>query len=130
MYAGFPPLVAIDWETTSEVDTVAFMLYRSESAGGPFSPLTERPLPARGDPLAGAAYRYEDREVAWGRRYFYRLAELDRSGAHELDPGLVDARAGAGWPFALATGALLSTLGELACRVWARERAPRAGGDG
>ncbi len=99
-----PALVVITWETASEVDAVGFFLLRGQSPEGPFTPLTGTPVPARGDPLVGASYRYEDREVVWGRTYFYQLEEVERGGGRNRYPEVVEARAGAGWVWALVGG--------------------------
>ena len=120
---GFPPRINITWETASEVDTAGFLLYRSGSLDGPFSLLTETPIPAQGDPLVGASYRYEDRDVVWGQRYFYQLEEVERSGARSRFPDVVEGRAGAGWPLSLASGALLAALGGALMASWRRSEA-------
>ena len=106
-----PARVVVDWETASEVDTAGFLLHRSQSADGPFSPLVETPIPARGDPLVGDAYRYEDRDVVWGRRYFYQLEEVERGGGRNRYPDVVEGQAGLGWAWALAAGASLAVVG-------------------
>jgi len=108
---GSSDCIVVTWETASEVDAAGFLLYRSDTAEGSFSRITEKPIPARGDPLTGAAYRYEDRDMVWGRRYFYKLEEVERSGARNRFPDVVEGRAGVGWPWALAGGALLAILG-------------------
>ena len=108
---GSPARIVVTWETASEVDTAGFFLYRGESPDGLFPLLIETPIPAQGDPLVGSSYRYEDRDVAWGRRYFYQLEEVERSGVRNRFPRMVEGRAGAGWPWALAGGALLAILG-------------------
>lgn len=109
-----PPRVLVEWHTASEVNTAGFLLYRAPDPEGPFTLLTQDPIPARGDPLVGAAYRYEDRDVYWGQRYFYRLEEVERDGSrHPQDP-VVTARAGAGWGWALVMGVFLSILGAAA----------------
>lgn len=105
-----PPRVLIRWETASEVDTVGFFLLRAASPDGPFLPLSDTPVAARGDPLTGASYQFEDRDVLWGRTYFYQLEELERGGARNRYPEVVRARAGAGWDGALAAGAALAVL--------------------
>jgi hypothetical protein len=108
---GFPSRVVVTWETASEVDTAGFLLYRSDSPASPFSLLTETPVPAQGDPLVGDSYRYVDRDVTWGQRYFYQLEEVERNGARHRFPNVVEGRAGVGWPWALAAGAVLAILG-------------------
>jgi hypothetical protein len=108
---GFPSRVVVTWETASEVDTAGFLLYRSDSPANPFTLLTETPVPAQGDPLVGDSYRYVDRDVTWGERYFYQLEEVERNGARNRFPDVVEGRAGVGWPWALAAGAALAVLG-------------------
>jgi len=120
---GSPPRIDVTWETASEVDTAGFLLYRSDSPDGPFSLLTGTPIPAQGDPLVGASYSYGDQDVAWGWRYFYQLEEVERSGARSRFPNVVEGRAGVGWPWALAGGALLSILGGMAMSDWLRSKA-------
>lgn len=105
-----PAVIVVDWETGSEVNTAGFLLYRSASAEGPFDLLSETPIPSQGDGLTGAAYRYEDRQVVWGARYFYQLEEIERDGGRNRYPQVVEARAGAGWPWALAAGAFVVAL--------------------
>jgi hypothetical protein len=111
VYLGSPPKIIFTWETVSEVDTAGFLLRRSDSPVGPFSPITETPIPAKGDPLVGASYEYEDRDVVWGQRYFYQLEEVERGGGHNTFPEIVEGKAGGGWPWALAAGALLAAVG-------------------
>lgn len=110
---GFPARVTVTWETASEVDTAGFIIYRSRSREGPLSAITESPVPAQGDPLAGASYRFEDEDVVWGERYFYQLEEVERDGTRSRHPEVVEGRAGVGWAWAIAAGAVLGILGTL-----------------
>lgn len=105
-----PASVVVSWETASEVDAAGFLIYRSDSSDGPFLSLNETPIAAQGDPLVGASYRYDDREVVWGQRYFYQLEEVQRDGVRHRFPNVVEGRAGVGWPAGLAVGALLAVL--------------------
>ena len=111
VYFGLPSRIVVTWETVSEVDTAGFALYRGESPDGPFLPITETPIPAEGDPLVGASYQYEDRDLVWGQRYFYRLEEVERSGSRNPSSEVIEGRAGAGWLWALIAGGLLAALG-------------------
>ncbi len=117
----WPPRIALTWKTASEVDAVGFFIYRADSPQGPFVRVNEVPIPALGDALAGASYSYEDRDVAWGRVYFYQLEELERSGNRRRYPQVVKGQAGVGWPGALAMGVLAGALAWGASR-WKRSR--------
>ena len=105
-----PARVVVTWETASEVGTAGFVLYRGASASGPFSLLDGPPVLAVGDPLVGGSYRYEDRDVVWGQRYFYQLEEIEQQGGRNRYPDVVEGRAGLGWSWALAVGAVLAAL--------------------
>ena len=63
-----PACVVVTWETASEVDTAGFFIYRGESPDALYDCITGHLILARGDPLVGDSYRYEDREVVWGKR--------------------------------------------------------------
>jgi hypothetical protein len=129
VYLGSPPSILFTWETVSEVDTAGFLLYRSDSPTGPFSPITETPIPAKGDPLVGASYEYKDRGVVWGQRYFYQLEEVERGGGHNTFPDVVEGKAGVGWPWALAVGALLAGVGGVVGWYSTRPDRPRPAED-
>jgi hypothetical protein len=105
-----PPRVVITWQTASEVDTAGFHIYRSHLPAGPFELITATPIPARGDPLTGAPYRYVDRDVIWGERYQYQLVEVLVDGTEEPQSEIVEGQAGVGWSWAMAVGALLGLL--------------------
>jgi len=117
---GSPARVVVTWETASEVETAGFHVFRARSPDGDFGRVTETPVPAQGDPLVGAAYRYEDTDVAWGQRYVYQLEEVELDGTRNRYDETVEGRAGLGWPWALAAGALLAALGALLAAVLPR----------
>jgi hypothetical protein len=114
---GSPARVAVTWETASEVETAGFHVLRARSPDGDFTRITETPVPAEGDPLVGASYRYEDIDVTWGQRYVYQLEEVELDGTRNRYDETVQGRAGLGWPWALAAGAALAALGALVARM-------------
>ncbi len=86
--------IHVEWETVTEVDTLGFNLYRSESANGEYAQLNEAMIPgqAPGSP-GGAVYGWEDADVQAGITYYYRLEAVDVWGQGQLF-GPVQATAG------------------------------------
>lgn len=87
----WPTAVSISWETASEQATAGFHLSRSQTADGPFARITATPLPAQGNAASGAQYRFVDRSVTPGVRYFYLLEEVEldqtiRPYPHHIQP--------------------------------------------
>ena len=72
--------VEVEWETASELDTVGFNLYRSQSSDGPYDQINDRMIPASPDPLIGGEYSYIDEGVEANLTYYYRLEEIDSAG--------------------------------------------------
>lgn len=72
--------IKVEWETASEIDTVAFRLYRSQSATTAGQIVATQQ--ALGNSVTGASYNYTDpaSELVAGRNYYYRLEELTASG--------------------------------------------------
>ena len=76
-----PAEVVIDWEVESEQGTAGYNLLRAESAGGPFAKVNEALIPAQGDPVVKHQYSYTDHNVTCGTTYWYKLQEVETSGA-------------------------------------------------
>ena len=117
LLADIPP-VALSWETASEVGAAGFNVYRSESpaaatAAGDFVQINLALIPAEGDEVVGAAYRFEDDDVAPARRYAYRIEEVEWDGRTTLYPETVTVRAGLPRTWTKVEGGLLLFLGAL-----------------
>lgn len=93
LFMNIPP-VTLSWETASEVGTAGFNVYRAAAPGGDFVKVNVALIPAEGDELVGAAYRFEDDDVAPGRRYDYRIEEVEWDGSINAYPETVTVRAG------------------------------------
>jgi hypothetical protein len=75
--------IVVEWSTASELSTVGFNIYRSESKDGPYQKINQELIPASTDPLGGGDYSYRDTTVTAGTTYFYQLEDVDSSGSNE-----------------------------------------------
>ena len=115
---GDIPPVVLSWETASEVGAAGFNVYRvdasvSEIADGDFVQVNTELIPAEGDEMVGAAYRFEDDGVVPGRRYAYRIEEVEWDGSATLYPETVTVRAGLPRAWTKVEGGLLLLLGAI-----------------
>lgn len=70
--------VALNWETSTEVNNAGFNLYRSRLLDGIYKKINEGLIPARDNAATGASYSYEDSP---GRgTFYYKLEDVDRNG--------------------------------------------------
>jgi hypothetical protein len=77
--------IRLDWETASELDNLGFNLYRSDHAAGPYTQLNEVLIPSQAPgSMQGAVYTWEDRAVAAGTTYYYKLESVDSRGRPAL----------------------------------------------
>jgi hypothetical protein len=76
--------VLLEWRTYAELDNAGFNVYRGSSADRPETMLNRELIPARGDDLHGAVYRFEDRDVEGGVTYHYWLEDVDLRGVGVL----------------------------------------------
>jgi hypothetical protein len=72
--------ILVVWETTRELDSTAFFLYRAESSSGPWTDYVDFE-PATGSEFTGASYTFVDDEVSVGATYYYRLEETAADGS-------------------------------------------------
>ncbi len=72
--------IVIEWSTASELDTVGFNIYKSESTITIPTLVNPKPIPASPDPLTGGIFSYTDKEVTPGVNYYYYLEDIDTSG--------------------------------------------------
>lgn len=72
--------IRVRWETATELDTVAFRLYRATAEAGPYGEHIFH-VPALGDAVSGDTYEYQDSEVTPGVTYYYKLEEITTNGS-------------------------------------------------
>jgi hypothetical protein len=89
--------VLLEWETGSELENLGFHLYRSLSEEGPYEQITASVIPGLGSSPAGAKYSYVDSGLTNGVTYYYKLEDIETTGATELH-GPVSATPEAGLP--------------------------------
>jgi len=77
-------LIIVNWSTDSEIDNAGFNIYRAESEDGTYVRLGASLIAAQGTATSGATYAYTDRDVVNRRTYFYKLEDLDITGAATL----------------------------------------------
>jgi len=92
------PAVVLSWDTASEVGTAGFNVYRSpawdSAAPEDWVKVNDELITSAGDEMVGAAYRFEDDDLAPGRKYRYRIEEVEWDGGTTRYPDEVVVRAG------------------------------------
>lgn len=73
-------VVVVEWATASELNTVGYHLYRSDSPQGPYTRINPNLIPPAEDPLTGDEYTYKDNQVVAGKTYYYELEDIESSG--------------------------------------------------
>lgn len=79
-FSGVPgdTQVAVQWTTTSEINTTGFYVLRSLTESGGFSRVSPF-IPRRGSGISGASYEFVDIGLTNGTSYFYRLEIIGNS---------------------------------------------------
>lgn len=73
--------VTVTWVTGTELDNAGFNLHRATSEAGPYTKINGDLLPAKGDAVSGAAYRYLDPDAGDpAQLYYYQLEDIDLNG--------------------------------------------------
>ncbi len=80
---GLDGAVSVRWETASELQNLGFHLYRSESEGGAYARITASLIPGLGSSPTGKSYSYVDVGLVNGRKYFYKLEDVETTGKTE-----------------------------------------------
>ena len=75
--------VAVEWETSAEVGTVAFEVERRDPATGGFVKISEQAVPSV-EQLPGGRYRLVDATAPRKGMLTYRLVEIDQHGKREI----------------------------------------------
>jgi parallel beta-helix repeat protein/predicted outer membrane repeat protein len=73
--------IILTWTTLSEIDNAGFNLWRSEAEEGEYIRINPRTIAAEGGSTLGAEYACTDYTAQPATVYFYRLENIDTSGA-------------------------------------------------
>ncbi len=102
--------VDIEWETATELDTVGFNVYRTDSPDGDLVKVNDGLIPASSEPLTGGKYHFIDRSPQLGITYYYYLEDVDENGVTDLN-GPTIVKAGSTGPWELLIACLLLAAG-------------------
>lgn len=79
--------VRVEWETGNELNLIGFNVYRSNKRRGGYEKLNTELIPAQNIGQAqGAPYKFMDRKVQVGTKYFYKLELIRAIGGDALTP--------------------------------------------
>ena len=71
------------WKTSSEVENYGFEVFRATSEDGPWTLLTENPIPGAGTSDEPRVYVYYDETISPGQDYYYHVESLSFAGVRE-----------------------------------------------
>lgn len=77
--------VLLKWHTESEVENAGFNIWRGTEKDGAYTKITDTMIPATGSETVAADYEYTDDTAQDGVRYYYRLEDIDTSGASTMN---------------------------------------------
>jgi hypothetical protein len=72
--------VVVQWETSSEIDTVGFYLFRKDEPKGKYFQVNDQLLPGLLVSNQGGTYSYVDETASPGKTYKYKLVEVETRG--------------------------------------------------
>lgn len=121
--------IEITWTTESEVNTSGFNVFRSSSRDGEYTQINTSLIPSQADPVLGGKYAFTDEQVEPGQTYYYKLEEVETTGARTKYDEIVEATAQPEGLFGLSTAVwwgLAGVLALVAGWLWWRGRRPRS----
>jgi hypothetical protein len=75
--------VRLSWATETEIKNAGFNIHRADKKNGDYIQLNEALIPAAGSPTQGASYEYIDTSVQNGKKYWYKLQDVELGGMTE-----------------------------------------------
>jgi hypothetical protein len=72
--------VTLQWTTETEPDNAGFNILRANKENGDYEQINESLIPSEGSDTQGASYEFVDNDVQNGKKYFYKLEDIDLDG--------------------------------------------------
>ncbi len=72
--------IDLSWVTESETDNLGFEVWRTEYPDRPFAVINPFLIKGAGTSAEQHCYRFRDLEVKAGRRYYYKIADINSNG--------------------------------------------------
>jgi hypothetical protein len=76
--------IKLSWETSSEVHSLGFHVWRSESEDGEYERITTSLIAGQGNSSAGAVYNFTDKNFQANLTYYYRIEQVESDGGSEM----------------------------------------------
>jgi hypothetical protein len=76
--------VTLNWVTETEKDTAGFNILRADKKKGVYEQINEALIPSEGSTTQGASYEFVDNDVRNGKKYFYKLEDIDMNETSTL----------------------------------------------
>ena len=73
----------IRWQTATEIDNFGFDVYRGDNEEGPFTRLTESPVPGAGTSDVPTQYSFTDSSIEPNTAYYYYVESISTDGERE-----------------------------------------------
>jgi len=89
---GAADRVAVIWSTASQIDNYRFIIWRSTSPDGEFSPVAD--VLSTGNGVGNTNYNYNDMNVVAGNTYYYKISDVSIYGYETLHEALASATVG------------------------------------
>jgi len=76
--------IVLAWRTESETNSAGFHVWRSQSENGTYKPVTTSLMSSKGNGSSATAYKYVDKNVLDGNKYWYKIEEVSTDGKSEF----------------------------------------------
>ncbi len=71
--------VTLKWITETETDNAGFNILRADKKNVDYVKINPSLIPSEGSTIQGASYEFVDNDVQYGKKYFYKLEDIDIS---------------------------------------------------